>query len=324
MTSPQSITTCPDADLCAVFSKRSGEDPIGSAPECDRYLIIEVPMPWGRNVLHSPNFPAELLPVLEQAAARSAKGRCLAIAPDRRYSQLGYRRILYFQRPAEKFSAYEKQEFWVPENRMVSLVQALSGAADLAQFEPYRRPANTRDFLVCAHAELDICCGRFSRPVYDALKTHAKPDAVRIWRTSHIGNHRLAPTLIEFPEGRYWGHLEPETPHHLVRRDVPAATLRDYYRGWAGLPPLAQIVEGEIFAKLGWAWCAYRQSGQVLSVDDATGQAQVQIDFISPEGETGSYRATVAVSGRVTTLNNSGKGDFREVNQYRVNQLERL
>ena len=99
------------------------------------------------------------------------------------------------------------------------------------------------------------------------------------------------------------------------------ADLRSYYRGWAGLPPLAQIVEREIFAERGWAWCAYRQSGQVLTVDETTGQAQVQIDFTSPEGETGSYRATVTVSGTVMTLNNSGKGDFREVKQYRVSDL---
>lgn len=322
MTSPQSITACPDVDLCAVFSKRSGEDPIGSAPECDRYLIVEVPMPWGCNVLQCENFPAALLPVLEQAAARSAKGRCLAIAPDRRYSKPGYRRILYFQRPSPQFSVYDKLEFWVPEDRVVPLVQALPNPAELAAFEAYRQPAPTRDFLVCAHAELDICCGRFSRPVYDALRTHAQP--VRVWRTSHIGNHRLAPTLIDFPEGRYWGHLEPDTPHHLVQRDVPMADLRAYYRGWAGLPPLAQIVEGEIFAEMGWAWRDYRKSGQVLSFDDATGEAQVQIDFIGPAGEAGSYRATVSVIGLVMTLNNSGKGDFREVKQYRVSNLERL
>lgn len=324
MTSPQSITACPDVDLCAVFSKRSGEDPMGTAPECDRYLIVEVPMPWGRNVLQSENFPSALLPVLEQAAARSAKGRCLAIAPDPRYSKPGYRRILYFQRPAAQFATYDKQEFWVPEDLVVPLVQALPNPDELARFESYRQLAPTRDFLVCAHAELDICCGRFSRPVYDALKTHAQPNALRVWRTSHIGNHRLAPTLIDFPEGRYWGHLEPQTPHHLVQRDGPMADLKAYYRGWAGLPPLAQMVEGEIFAELGWAWRDYRKSGQVLTLDDATGQAQVQIDFISPTGETGSYRATVAVSGTVMTLNNSGKGDFREVKQYRVSNLERL
>lgn len=324
MTSTQTITTCPDMDLCAVFSKHSGEDPVGSAPECDRYLIVEVPMPWGRNVLQSDNFPAGLLPVLAAAAARSQKGRCLAIAPDPKYHKPGYRRILYFQRPGEQFAAYDKQEFWLPEGLVVPLVKALATPADLVAFESYRQPATTRDFLICAHAELDICCGRFSRPVYDTLKTHAQPDTVRVWRTSHIGSHRLAPTLIDFPEGRYWGHLEPHTSHPLVQRDIPMADLKSYYRGWAGLPPLAQIVEREIFMQLGWDWCHYRQSGRVLALDDASSQAQVQIDFTSPGGDTGSYQATVTAHGTVTTLHNSGKGDFSQAKQYRVSHLRRL
>ncbi|NEZ58802.1 sucrase ferredoxin [Adonisia turfae] len=272
--------------------------------------------------LQSKNFPAALLPLLLQAAARSTKGRCLAIAPEPRYHRPGYRRIIYFQRPTEQFSVYDKQEFWLPEHLVVPLVNALSTPAKLKAFEAYRQPATTRDFLVCAHAELDICCGRFSRPIYERLNTYAQKDTVRIWRTSHISSHRLAPTLIDFPEGRYWGHLEPDTSHHLAQRNRSVTDLRSYYRGWAGLPPLAQIVEREIFMERGWDWCTYRQSGWVSAIDEA--RSQVQIDFTSPDGETGCYRATVTVNGTVMTLHNSGKGDFSPVKQYKISNLEQL
>ncbi|MGP1384404.1 MAG: sucrase ferredoxin [Thainema sp.] len=325
ISSSESVTTCPDADLCAVFSKQNGEDPIGSASECDRYLVIEVAPPWGRNALQADDFPKDLMPILQQAAQRSAKGRCLAIAPDPNYSKPGYRRILYWQRPSEQFATYEKQEFWVPNDQVIPLVQALHHPDQLAAFDAYRQDNTMRDLLICTHAELDICCGKFGEPIYAALQADAERDRTRIWRTSHIGSHRLAPTLIDFPTGRYWGHLDLETAQILTRQDQPVTALRDCYRGWAGLPPMAQIVEREILMQEGWAWCDYRQSGQIIDVDEVRSHTQVQIDFTSPDGQvSGSYHATVAVSGSVTTLNNSGKGDFRSIKQYQVHDLRKV
>lgn len=315
---------CPDAELCSVVSKQNGEDPIGSAPECDRYLIVEVAPPWGKNVLQCDNFPKGLMTVLQQIAQHSTRGRCLAIAPEPGYSQPGYTRILSYHRPAERFATYHKDEFLVPHEQVVPLVSALRSTPEaIAPFEPYRQSGNTRDLLVCTHDELDICCGKFGQPVYEHLQqTYAKPEELRVWRVSHIGNHRLAPTLVEFPEGRYWGHLELDRLNQIVERNGSFSEVRSCYRGWAGLPSLVQIAEREVLTQQGWQWCHYLKSGQVLETNEDKTWAQVQLDYIDPENNSpGRYEAVVEVNDTVTTLCNSGAGDYREVKRYRVSEF---
>ena len=36
----------------------------------------------------------------------------------------------------------------------------------------------------------------------------ARADNIRVWQSSHFGGHQFAPTLIDLPTGRLWGHLE--------------------------------------------------------------------------------------------------------------------
>jgi hypothetical protein len=146
-----------------------------------------------------------------------------------------------------------------------------------------------------------------------------------VWRTSHTGGHRFAPTLIDFPEGRYWGHLEPEALEKLVLRKDPASELGRFYRGWAGLSgKFEQIAEREIFAREGWEWTRYLKSGRTLEADESEDRAEVRIEYATQGGNAGAYEATVETSGTVMTLLDSGPCPLQEVKQYRVSRLERV
>ena len=106
-----------------------------------------------------------------------------------------------------------------------------------------------------------------------------------MWRTSHIGGHRFAPTLIDFPEGRYWGHLEPDALEKLVLRKGFVSELGRFYRGWAGLSgKFEQIAEREIFVREGWEWTRYLKSGRTLKVDENEDRAEVRIEYATPGG----------------------------------------
>ena len=255
-------------------------------------------------------------------------GKFTALFPDPVYSREGYVRTLYLHKPPGPFAAYEKSEYAVPKSEIVSLVEALAEGSDgLSRFERYEEDTSGgRDLLVCTHGSHDACCGKFGYPVYETLRhgdAGASEKQLRVWRTSHIGGHRFAPTLIDFPEGRYWGHLEPDALEKVVLRKGPVSELGRFYRGWAGLSgKFEQIAEREIFVREGWEWTRYLKSGRTLEADENEDRAEVRIEYATPDGDTGAYEATVETSGTVMTLFDSGPCPLQEVKQYRVSRLE--
>jgi hypothetical protein len=130
----------------------SGEDPIGTAPTHERYLFVEIPLPWAYPITTSQQMPKQLVNVLDEAAERGQKIRFLAFSSDERTSPPGYRRIFYFTKPETAFSRYMKHEFVVPENEVVGLVQKLISSAPLDSFNEHKQDTlHIRDLFVCTH-----------------------------------------------------------------------------------------------------------------------------------------------------------------------------
>jgi hypothetical protein len=320
----------PKSRLCSVVSKAAREDPAGCGKPFVGYLGIEVAPSWNHDVTESPGFPEGLREAVKRAQDAGVIGKFTALFPDPVYSREGYARALYLHKPPGPFVAYDKSEYAVPEGEIVPLVEALAEGQDgLSRFERYEEDTSrVRDILVCTHGSHDACCGKFGYPVYETLRygyAGASKRQLRVWRTSHIGGHRFAPTLIDFPEGRYWGHLEPEALEKLVLRKGPVSELGRFYRGLAGLSgKFEQIAEREIFMREGWEWTRYLKSGKTLEADETEDRAEVRIEYATPSGNTGAYEATVEANGTVMTLSNSGSDPLQEAKQYRVSRLERV
>jgi hypothetical protein len=316
--------------LCSVVSKAAREDPAGCGTPFVSYLGIEVAPPWKHDVTDSSRFPEALREAVERAQDAGVIGKFTALFPDPVYSREGYVRALYLHKPPSPFVSYEKREYAVPTGEIVSLVEALAEGLDgLSRFERYEEnTSRVRDILVCTHGSHDACCGKFGYPIYATLRygyAAFSEGQLRVWRTSHIGGHRFAPTLIDFPDGRYWGHLEPEALEEFVLREGPVSEFGRFYRGWAGLSgKYEQIAEREIFVREGWEWTRYLKSGKTLKADENEGRAEVRIEYVTPGGNAGAYEATVEVSGTVMTLFDSGPDHLQEVKQYRVSRLERV
>ena len=320
----------PKRQLCSVVSKGAEEDPAGCGRPFDRYLGIEVAPPWNDDVTESHSFPEGLREAVERAQHAGVIGKFTALFPDPVYSREGYVKTLFLHKPPGPFAAYEKREYAVPAGEIVPLVEALAEGPDgLSSFGRYEEDtSHVRDILVCTHGSHDACCGKFGYPTYETLRygyAGASKRQLRVWRTSHIGGHRFAPTLIDFPEGRYWGHLEPVALEKLVLRRGPVSGLGRFYRGWAGLSgKFEQIAEREIFVREGWKWTRYLKSGKTLEADENEGRAEVRIEYATSGGIAGAYEATVEANGTIMTLGNSGFDPLQEVKQYRVSRLERV
>ncbi|MBD2252788.1 sucrase ferredoxin [Nostoc parmelioides] len=346
-----------DCRYCSVVSKANREDPIGTAGTVDEWLLVEVPQPWKTNLWEAKPEFQPLLKVVERLASqpiRYFKTRLLAIAPDKTYTNPELVRVFHYKRPAKLFAQYTKWEYLLPLTQLAPLTEALLfQPQQLINFVSYQQPTeHIREILICTHANYDRACGRFGYPLYQQLRKQYATENLRLWQTNHFGGHQFAPTLIDFPYGQVWGHLEVDILDCLIYRLGDVEQLRPYYRGWTGLSKFEQIAEREIWMQMGWEWLNYEKTGRILAQDEGGSQkkllkiifkrlpcpklkllverwneqatwVKLAINYTHKEGDNwGTYTALVKQTGTVTTKLKSGDDvPLARVNQYGVEEL---
>ncbi|MES1022915.1 sucrase ferredoxin [Gloeocapsa sp. BRSZ] len=323
-----------ECQICSEVSQANGEALIGSAGNYNHFLFVEMAEPWARNFVYEhPQLGAIYAMAKDLSQKQDVSIRVMAIAPDYNDSNTNQTRVLHYQRPTGKFARFEKQEFLIPHEKIMSLVIALlKQPSELSQFNAYRQQTgHIRDMMLCTHGSYDLACGRFGYPLYRQLRSEyaANCDQLRVWRCSHLGPHNFAPLLVDFPEGRYWGRLKSEILPLLVRRNGSVAELCPFYVGWAGISWAEQIAEREIWMQEGWDWINYLKTGKTLAIDlsdeDYPNWAEVRIDFTSVNGHSGAYEARIEAKGTVKTMWTSGKDQpLWEVKQYHVSRLDKV
>jgi hypothetical protein len=308
---------------------------VGTAGEYDLYVLMELPLPWAADPWKSPLLPDDLRELASKTQELGLKLRQLAIQPDPDYSQRYYTRIFIYRRPTGMFAYYVKSEYLVPSDEVAPFLGTLLTTSNQQPAaSSYRQDTEQiREMFVCTHGTRDACCGKFGYSIYSLLRhvhapgtQHPAPGTyVRAWRVSHLGGHRFAPNLLDFPEGRYWARLDESALEAVLLRDQPTAALRAHYRGWSGLDPLCQVAEREILVREGWAWTGYLKSGRVLERDEEAGTARVRIEYIDPpSGTSGAYEATVEKSGTVPMITCLSDEPPRQVDQFRVTSLHKM
>jgi hypothetical protein len=310
--------------LCSLASAASGEDPLGSAWATSRYLLVELALPWEYDLLAGKRIPAGLREFVDELYEAGSDWGLIGMAPDDKYSVPGLVRVIDLALPEPPFRGYARSVYLIPPDELVAALRVMADDPGAAHLDAYRQePAATRDLLVCTHGAVDACCAKFGYPVYRRLRQIAAeselPDPVRVWRCTHFGGHRFAATVLDMPEGRYWGRLEGRHLPHLVRRDVPMAELRGCYRRWAALPhPLQQIAEGEAFVRGDWAWTACDVTPGGVPPEDAT-SAEITLSYIhEARGERGEIAVAVLPDGAVMTQTESADPELVEVPHYRT------
>jgi hypothetical protein len=313
--------------FCSVVSAESGEDPVGSSWHAERYVMVELPLPWPYNVLEAPHAPDGLGALLMELWERGLRWGFVGFAPDEEHRVDGMTRVMDFRLPEAPFTRYERSQYLFPTGDVVERLRLL--AEDPAQEKVtacrVEVDPDGRDVFVCTHGAIDACCATFGYPIYKLLRQMAaNPDhRLRAWRCTHFGGHRFAATLLDMPEGRYWGHLDARDLAPLIRRDRPFAELRHRYRGWAALPaPLQQAAEGEAFLQAGWDW-----TRRLVSVGEPfeAGHGHV-VPFAVVDPDTGRQERVeveVVPDGTVTTLETTNGEEMHEAPQFRTTIVAR-
>lgn len=221
---------------CSDAAREADLDAVATAGPYTDFLLVEHPLPWPRDA-------KEVLKV------RSPQGRDarvqLVVAPDGEVGAL--RRVVRWHRdPGSPFDGFRRAEVTVaPDDVAAACDELLAGAVPPAT-------APVRDVLICTHGNRDRCCGRLGILLLASLG--ALPPDVRMWRTSHTGGHRFAPTGITFPEGVFWAYLDGGVLDAVLAR---TGDLRRNYRGCSGFDTApAQAADREAFARFGWDWLA--------------------------------------------------------------------
>ncbi|HEY9611526.1 sucrase ferredoxin, partial [Allocoleopsis sp.] len=116
---------------------------------------------------------------------------------------------------------------------------------------------------------------------------------IRIWKSRHFGGHRSAPTIIDLPEGRYYGVLDAESFRFILMRTGNIKCLNRVYRGWGLLPIPLQIMERELILSYGWDWFNYKVAGRMLEPNSDNNVSQGEITLEKPDGSIYTYQAEI-------------------------------
>ena len=294
---------------CAPFHLATGADPIGSAGSYDAFLCVEVPLPWQHDIAeHEPFDSLAASASIDGADGRSWRPQGMVPRGDTG----ALTRVIAMEQPPQRAGAaapYLRREWWVEPERVGALGAALIGAdeAAVSSFDGHRVevPGTVLDLFVCTHGRRDVCCGGLGTVLHDVLAERLEGDPrVRLWRVSHTGGHRFAPTALTFPDGYGWAHLDADLALQLVRRDGPVGAVLAHCRGVSSLSgPAAQVADREALAANGWDWCRAQRTatvvgGGVVGVGDGdVSEVELSAELI----DHSSYHSTVLVelAGRI-------------------------
>ncbi|MDJ0618706.1 MAG: sucrase ferredoxin [Calothrix sp. MO_192.B10] len=279
--------------FCSDNSRKLGEEIIGTASNYETYILIECPPPWHYQAFNSRWVPDNLQVLVREIKSQKLPISFLLIANDLSHKKDETTLLIYQKKPGIS-NGYRQQEFRLENIEQVATTirKWLWRRHSDCELETPKK----RDILVCTHGSHDKCCARYGNPFYfhtQAAISDLGLENIRLWRSSHFGGHRFAPTMIDFPEGRYYGNLSLESCKSILTRTGDIQCLRPVYRGWSTLPQPVQVLERELLLKYGWKWFNNKVAANIIerSADDST--VQVELIVEEPYGYVYNYLAKI-------------------------------
>jgi hypothetical protein len=273
---------------CAAVHGSTGADPAGSAPSWDAVVVVEVPLPWPKDITTAPpfaSFASEPGGVLLGTDGRRWRPQGVVPRDDARRgwdehdapSPEGVRVMAFERDPADgtgRAGPFRRREWCVADlDAAAALVAGLLDAEpDAASGFDDRRDdphPSTVDLLVCTHGTRDVCCGGTGAAVHSELVAALggeEVEGLRVWRTSHAGGHRFAATAVSLPDGTAWAHLGADVAAAVLRRDRPARDVAPHCRGSVALDgAVPQVADREGLRHHGWRWLRQDRTATVVA-----------------------------------------------------------
>jgi hypothetical protein len=288
----------PSLSRCADAARARGEPVAASASRRSRFLLLEVPGPWGDSALDERHTTAPVARALARAAADAKANVLLIRRPGR-------------QRPAAgggagPGSAESVPRAWALADTAPEAERVLWGSWDspddllrldltAALPDAAADSGPQRVALICTNGKRDLCCAIRGRPVAETLAAAPGWDS---WESTHLGGHRFAATIMLLPTGDMFGWLDERTAAAAVERFDAGQFLLSHYRGRSGQPLPAQAALHAAAVRLG---DSRRHAFRLVEIRQAAGAKPDDAErwevFVSHRAERGTevtYLVTVA------------------------------
>jgi hypothetical protein len=216
-----------------------------TAPPAARFLLVEVPGPWGRSVPSDSRLDHYSSGRLADRAVRAGVRILLVRRPGR-----------HAQPPADTPRAWAVVDtrpglgqvrwgLWQHEHELLEVDLGATGRSEASL------PGPQHLALVCTQGRHDLCCAVRGRPV--ALELARAAARWNVWECSHVGGDRFAANLLLLPSGEMFGGLDPASAvDTLAAFDADRIAL-PHHRGRVGRAPVAQAAIHHVAVATGLA-----------------------------------------------------------------------
>lgn len=290
-----------DTDFCSLIAKESAPSIVGTAGYKPCQVFLELEEPWSANLMASPGFPDGVDILLKQLMRQykipiTLNAMCRDSLPNKDALQLF---VLYCKPQTEL--VYTFVSFTVSYQQVTSfLEQVLRDLFEERLDLEDHKLRTQRAIMVCCHGARDRCCGQFGQELYTHLTKFTQQQNLKtqVWRTSHIGGHKFAPTLMDLPSMRVWGHLSLDEAESLLLKTSFSSKLLRRYRGFCGLPKkFEQFAESEAFKKFGWEWLNRADYQVGSNWQSSSGVEKGEVYFYQQKPEDAFFNCSVMQSG---------------------------
>jgi hypothetical protein len=300
---------------CSDSARIRGERLQASALRYSRFLLLEVPGPWGRDALAD----SRLDPVAARQLAEQAKRAATRIVLIRRPGRQAAGPPFAWARASTEPAA--ERIHWGSWQQPADLV-ALDLSADVPPVSGPQRVA-----LVCTNAKRDQCCAV-------AVAAAAPWDT---WECSHLGGHRFAATALLLPSGEMFGRLDADSAIEVLRRFDDGEIALPHHRGRCGDPAMVQAALHAAAVRLGerrpgtmrsarWQNIAGNRDGDYPGKEAAERADIWEVDVVhadQPGGEV-VYRVTVAGTMSEPALSSCADREAKSELRYEAVGFSRL
>jgi hypothetical protein len=226
------------SQYCSLLSAQAGESLPGTASRAKTWLLLEYRGIWGSKAFEESSLPQPVKDHLSQALKTLPGAKLQLISHHARSSHTG---IAFFlgQSGDREPRLYEFHPGSYEALLDLDFAAILAGA----------QPAILRErplILVCTNGRRDACCARWGMPTYNAICEAADTVSIRsdaVWQSTHMGGHRLAPNVLNFPAGIQYGRVQPDDAQNLVEHIVRGEIFLKNLRGRSCYLPVVQAAE---------------------------------------------------------------------------------
>ncbi len=227
---------------CSVFTATLGVNPSGTAISATTVIVVDTPLPWPKPVFEHPALAGV---DITSTGVEARTVRVLASVPsdDRPPT------ATVFQR---RFDNTIAVAIAIGHRQIAEVVDLVLNAEDVRTIDGARE-IEARAVLVCTQGTHDVCCGTEGTALVADLHGDPRFDAIQIFRVSHTGGHRFAPTAMTFPDGRSWAYIDADRLAHVLFHTAAPSALVPWCRGsWIAPDPRSQAAENAVFGRQGW------------------------------------------------------------------------